>query len=71
MSNFDDRLNNNRVGPVIRAGDIASAVIEAAELDNPTKTIVVDDMNAYVRISTEDELIITRATMKECLGRSF
>ena len=44
---------------------------EAAELDNPTKTIVVDDMNAYVRISTEDELIITRATIQECLGRSF
>jgi len=71
MSRFDDTLNNNRVGPVMRSGEVADAVIEAAEIDNPGKTIKVEDMNAYVRISTDGELILTRESIEECLGRTF
>lgn len=62
---------NNRVGPVIRACEIARAVIEAAQEDNPGREIVVDDQMAYVRISTDGELIIRRATLEEALGRPF
>ena len=41
---------NNLVGPVMRAGDLAQAVIEAARTDNPGKDIFVDDKRAYIRI---------------------
>lgn len=62
---------NNRVGPVLRASPITEAVVEAAELDNPGKVIRVDDKLAYVRIDTEGELILRRATLEEALGRPF
>jgi len=66
-----EALENNRVGPVMRAGDIAQAVVEAAEIDNPDKAITVDDKVAYLRIAAEDELVIKRETIEECLGRPF
>jgi toluene monooxygenase system protein D len=69
--NAGDVINNNRVGPVMRAGDVAQAAIEAAEMDNPDKEVVVEDKVAYVRISAENELILTQESMEECLGRSF
>ena len=62
---------NNRVGPVLRQGALADAVVEAAEADNPDKVITVDDKLAYVRISTEGELIVRRATIEEMLGKPF
>ena len=67
----DKALQNNMVGPVMRAGDIAEAVVEAAEIDNPDKEILNDDKVAYVRIQAEDELILKRETIEECLGRPF
>ena len=71
MTTGDQALNNNRVGPVVRSGEIADAVIEAAEMDNPGKTIHVEDMNAYLRISTDNEMLLTRKSLQACLGRSF
>ncbi len=64
-------LENNNVGPVLRAGDIASAVAEAAEIDNPDKEITIDDKIAYVRIAAEEEMTLNRETIEECLGRPF
>lgn len=64
-------FRNNRVGPVIRACAIARAVIEAAHEDNPERDIAVDDQVAYVRISTDGELILRRATLEQALGRPF
>ena len=64
-------LHNNNVGPVMRAGDMADAVAEAAEIDNPGKEIHVDDKIAYLRIFTDGEMIIRRETVEECLGRPF
>jgi len=49
--------HNNLVGPVMRAGDLAMAVIEAAKVDNPGKDIYVDDKRAYIRIHAEQEMI--------------
>ena len=71
MSRTDDVLNNNRVGPVMRSGEVAQAVVEAAEMDNPGKEITVEDMHAYLRISTDSEMILTRESIEECLGRPF
>ncbi len=62
---------NNRVGPVLRASPLTAAVIEAAEEDNPGKTIRVDDKLAYVRIDCEGELILRRETLERALGRPF
>ncbi len=66
-----DGYRNNRVGPVLRASPITAGVIEAAEEDNPTKTIRVDDKIAYVRIDTDGEMILRRETLERALGRPF
>ena len=63
--------HNNMVGPVMRAGDLAMAIIEAAKIDNPGKEVFVDDKRAYIRIHTEHEMILRRETIEEELGRPF
>ena len=63
--------HNNLVGPVMRAGALADAVIEAARIDNPGKEVVVEDKRAYIRIHTEHEMILRQATIEEELGRPF
>ena len=62
---------NNRVGPILRSGDVANAAVEAVEIDNPGKDIKIEDKLAYIRISCDNECILTRATMEEMLGRPF
>jgi toluene monooxygenase system protein D len=71
MSNNTTIVHNNNVGPIVRAGDVALAVIEAAEIDNPNKKIVVNDQIAYYRISCEHDMVIKRKTIEECLGKPF
>jgi toluene monooxygenase system protein D len=63
--------HNNMVGPVMRAGDLAMAVIEAAKIDNPGKEIFVDDKRAYIRIHAEQEMLLRQETIQEELGRPF
>ena len=62
---------NNRVGPILRSGDVANAAVEAIEIDNPGKDIKVEDKLAYIRISVDNECILKRETMEEMLGRPF
>lgn len=66
-----DASENNRVGPIIRSGEVAQAVAEAVEIDNPDKEIFVDDKVAYLRIAMENECILRKETMEEILGREF
>ncbi|WP_240327650.1 MmoB/DmpM family protein [Dechloromonas sp. HYN0024] len=63
--------HNNMVGPVMRAGDLAAAIIEAAKIDNPGKELFVDDKRAYIRIHMDQEMVLQRATIEEELGRPF
>ncbi len=70
-SNLGQAYHNNMVGPVMRAGDLAMAVIEAAKVDNPGKEVFVDDKRAYIRIHTEHEMVLHRATIEDELGRPF
>lgn len=55
----------------MRVGELATAVVEAAIEDNPGKEIRVDDKRAYLRIYTDDELILRRETIERALGRPF
>jgi len=70
-SESDSLLNNNNVGPIVRAGEVAEAVAEAAIIDNPDKEVTVEANGAYSRIYADGELIITRETLVEELGRDF
>lgn len=62
---------NNMVGPIMRQGALAKAVADAAEVDNPGRTILFDDKVAYLRIQTEGEMTLHRATIEEMLGKPF
>ena len=62
---------NNAVGPVLRAGEVADAVVEALQEDNPGKDFTVEDRVAYVRAETEGECVIRAETVAQLLGRPF
>jgi toluene monooxygenase system protein D len=62
---------NNAVGPVLRAGDVCDAVIQALEEDNPGKDFIIQDRVAYVRVETEGECVVRRETIERALGRPF
>jgi len=70
MSGSGDGRGNS-VGPVLRAGEVADAVLEALEEDNPGKTFVVENRVAYVRAETEGECIVRAETVARLLGRPF
>jgi toluene monooxygenase system protein D len=61
------------VGPVIRGvnQDIAEAVIEAVEKDNPGSEVVVDDRGGYIRIGCHNRCRLTRASLEEAMGETF
>lgn len=71
MSQLATAHENNFVGPIMRQGELARAVAEAAEIDNPGKTVLVIDKVAYLRIQTDHEMVIRRVTVEEMLGRPF
>jgi toluene monooxygenase system protein D len=61
------------VGPVIRGADadLADAVIEAIEADNPGADVMVEDAGGYIRISVPQRCRLSRASLEEALGHSF
>ncbi|GIH11386.1 hypothetical protein Rhe02_94530 [Rhizocola hellebori] len=62
-------LEPNLVGPVIRSGALAEAVIEAVADDNPGADVFVVDRDDYVRIHTAQTCRLTRASLELRLGR--
>ncbi|MDE0388704.1 MAG: MmoB/DmpM family protein [Rhodospirillales bacterium] len=67
----DDTARKNAVGPVLRAGEVADAVVEALQEDNPGKEFTVEDRVAYVRAETEGECVVRAETVARVLGRPF
>ena len=67
----DNTARKNAVGPVLRAGEVADAVVEALEEDNPGKEFTVEDRVAYVRAETEGECVVRAETVARVLGRPF
>lgn len=63
--------SHNLVGPVIRAGNLAEAIIDAVEEDNPGKDVLVLDRDDYVRIHTLGSCRLTRASLEKALGQKY
>ena len=61
----------NFVGPVLRVGDLADAVVRAIEEDNPGKQVRIVDRGDYVRIHTEQTCRLTKQTLERLLGHAY
>jgi hypothetical protein len=61
----------NFVGPVLRVGDLADAVVIAIEEDNPGKEVRIVDRGDYVRIHTERKCRLTKQTLERVLGYAY
>ena len=61
------------VGPVIRGADadLADAVIEAIEADNPGADVMVEDAGGYIRIGVPQRCRLSRVSLEAALGHSF
>jgi toluene monooxygenase system ferredoxin subunit len=57
------------VGPVIQAGPLGRAVIEAIQAQNPGARVV--DRGAYLRVLCRGRCVVTRASIEEHAGVSF
>lgn len=59
------------VGPVIRAGNLAEAVIDAVEEDNPGLDVLVLDREDYVRVHTLRRCRLTLTSLEKHLGQKY
>lgn len=66
-----DAVNEECVGPILRAGEVADAAIDAIADDNPGKQVIVVDRGDYMRINTLHECRLTRASLEKHLGREY
>lgn len=57
------------VGPVIRSGPLAEAVIDAVTDDNAGQDVVVVDRGDYVRVHTARRCRLSQASLERHLGR--
>lgn len=67
----DAETAQDLVGPVIRAGDLAEAVINAVAADNPGRDVLVLDRDDYVRIHTTGQCRLTLASLERSLGHPY
>jgi toluene monooxygenase system protein D len=66
-----DEVHYDAVGPIMRNGELAEAVIDAVEHDNPDSDVFVTDRGDYVHIHTLNDCRLTRASLERSLGRPF
>jgi MmoB/DmpM family len=64
-------IEADHVGPVIRAGSLAEAVIDAVVEDNADQDVVVMDREDYIRIHTKGTCRLTKASLEKALGQSY
>jgi hypothetical protein len=62
-------LGPDLVGPVVRSGALAEAIIDAVADDNPSSDVIVVDRGDYLRIHTAHSCRLTRASLERHLGR--
>lgn len=56
------------VGPVLQAGEIANAVIDAIRIDNPGMDVDIVDRGSYIRVHTVGLCRLTRQSLEEAMG---
>jgi MmoB/DmpM family len=66
-----DSVNHDAVGPTMRAGDIADAVIDAIEQDNPGQDVLVTDRGDHIHVHVLKDCRLTRASLEQHLGRNY
>jgi hypothetical protein len=66
-----DSVDHDAVGPTMRSGDIADAVIDAIEQDNPGRDVLVTDRGDYVHVHVLKDCRLTRASLEQHLGRDY
>ncbi len=66
-----EAVEYDAVGPVMRSGAIADAVIDAIADDNPEREVHVTDRGDYVHIHTLRDCRLTRASLERRLGRDY
>ncbi len=71
MENASAAESTMMAGPVLRAGEVTDALIEALQEDNPGKQLQVRDASGYVRVEGPGGLTLNRRTVEDVLGRSF
>jgi toluene monooxygenase system protein D len=59
----------DRVGPVLEAGDVAQAIVEAIRSENAD--VVVEDRGAYLRVGVPKRCEVRRSAIEAQLGRAF
>lgn len=68
---WTDTIQPDAVGPIMRSGELAEAVIAAVAEDNPQGTVYVTDRGDYVHVHTLMDCRLTRDSLQRCLGRDF
>ena len=68
MTTGDDA--GNFVGPVMRAGEIADAVLEAIQEESEGREVITEAHASYVRIKVADECFVRFETVGDVLGRT-
>ena len=63
--------SHDLVGPVIRSGHLAEAIIDAVEEDNPDQDVMVLDRGDYVRVHTIGRCRLRRTSLEKALGQSY
>ena len=66
-----EAVEYDAVGPVMRSGEIADAVIDAVADDNPGRDVYVTDRGDYVHIHTLMDCRLTKASLERSLGRDY
>jgi len=59
------------VGPVMKAGEIGDAVIEAIQEDNEGRDIKIEEHASYYRVKVAGECVISLQTLSEIMGREI
>ncbi|MEA2699608.1 MAG: toluene monooxygenase system protein [Myxococcales bacterium] len=68
MTNSDPS-DRQGVGPVLQAGPVADAIINAIRRDN--RDVSVIDRGAYLRVLCPDNCVVRRTTIEDNLRRPF
>jgi toluene monooxygenase system protein D len=66
-----DDAGPEAVGPIIRSGEIAEAVIDAIAEDNPGRQVFVVDRGDYIRVHVDHHCVLRKSTMEKHLGREY